>query len=87
MSKCNEIIRRDDTDIVREQITELLQQGYKVRRPSPHHVKIGHINYFPTTGTITMDPCHRHTEKGYTELIRVLEIVFLNARPVRRIKE
>jgi hypothetical protein len=77
------ILLANDRPTLRREIRELTKRGYKVARPSPHHVKIGPVNYFPSTGTITSDPCYRHPEKGFDSLVRILEEVAQSALTLR----
>jgi len=44
-----------------------------VSRKSRHHVKILDVNYFITTGTITIDPDIRYKHKGFDALLTLLE--------------
>jgi hypothetical protein len=75
MTKFEDPVLPSDLSSVRYEILKLKKLGYKMTRPSRHHLKIGSINYFPSTGTITSDPCYRHTERGFEALLRILDNV------------
>jgi hypothetical protein len=62
-----------DTFDQRQQITELVNRRYPVSRKSRYHVKILDVNYFITTGTITIDPDIRYKHKGFDALLTLLE--------------
>ena len=72
MAENKDLFRPTDPPKWRHEIRELLKRGYRVRRPSPDHVKIGPINYYPSTGTITTDPCNRRLGNGFEALLRLL---------------
>lgn len=63
----------DDTPSERKQITDLERRGYDICRKTRYHVKIAEVNYFITTGTITIDPSTRHKHKGFGALLKLLE--------------
>jgi hypothetical protein len=67
------LTRPGDTDETRRQIAELLARGFPVRRLTEYQLKIGDINYYPTKGTITIDPSQRHPKKGFNALIELLQ--------------
>src|SRR5450830_1889328 len=73
MSKNKSLILPNDHRMLVREIRKLQELGYKMTRPSPHHLKIGSTNYFPSTGTITTYPCYRHIERGFEALLRILE--------------
>lgn len=73
-----------DTAKEREQITELERRGYDVSRKTRYHVKIGAVNYFITTGTITIDPSERHQHKGFEALLSILENKYPRPKVARR---
>ncbi len=73
MSPAQPIVLPADTIELRKQIRKLQDLGYNVRRCSPHHLKIGAVNYFPSTGVITTDPKHRQSAKGFDALLKVLQ--------------
>ena len=75
MAKKTELFFPTDPPEWHSEIRALQKRGYKVTRPSPHQIKVGPINYYPSTGTITSDPCRRHTEKGFDGLLEVLDHV------------
>ncbi|MDP2227068.1 MAG: hypothetical protein Q8J78_06290 [Moraxellaceae bacterium] len=68
-------IRPCDTPTVRDQIRQLVELKYHVQRKTDHQLKIGPVNYYPVRGTITLDPCERHSERGFTALLELLERV------------
>ncbi len=57
----------------RQEIEELERMGEDVRRCSVHHVKIGDVNYYPSTGRIYIDPCIKYPNKGFKALLHVIE--------------
>ena len=63
----------DDPLVTRAAIKALLSRRYHLRRPSRFHLKIDDVNYFPTKGTITLDPFMLHSETGLNALIELLE--------------
>ena len=67
------LTRAGDSSELREQIKELEKRDYKVKRCSEYHLKIGLVNYFWTTGTITTDPDIKHPEKGFDALLDLLQ--------------
>lgn len=66
------IFRHNDSPQLRKHLKWLLDKGFDVRRPSDYHVKIGPVNYFPSTGRVTTDPCHTHQEKGFEYFVSVV---------------
>jgi hypothetical protein len=62
-----------DTPEQRRQIIELENRRYPVSRKTRYHVKILEVNYFITTGTITIDPDIRYKHKGFDALLTLLE--------------
>jgi hypothetical protein len=72
------LTRPCDSDETRKQIAELLARGFRVSRLTDYQLKIGDFNYYPTKGTITIDPSRRHPKKGFNALIELLdEAVYL----------
>ncbi len=61
-----------DTPEQRRQITELDRCGYPGSRKTRYHWKYLKVNYFITTGTITIDPDIRYKHKGFDALIALL---------------
>lgn len=61
-------------------ITNLIQRKYYVKRTSKHQVKHRAVNYYPSTGTITIDGIGRHPGKGEEALLALLEQMY----PMRR---
>jgi hypothetical protein len=68
------IFFKDDTPETVELIKRLISLKYFVRRPE--QIKIGPVNYWPTTGTITVDGGRRIVQKGTETLMRVLAMEF-----------
>lgn len=64
---------RDDDDFIRELIWELIRRKRYVRRESKHHIKVREVNFWPSTGTITIDGEGRHPEKGEQAFLALLE--------------
>jgi len=60
----------------RERITRALAwlsaAGVTYDCPTPHHVKIGDLNFYPTTGTIHFDQMRPLPERGLSGLRTVL---------------
>jgi hypothetical protein len=69
----SKIFFEQDTPGQRRQIIELERRGYPVRRMTQYHVKIGDVNYYITTGTITIDPAVRYKMKGFEALLALLD--------------
>lgn len=68
-------IRPGDSPAIKDQIRQLVELRYHVQRKTDHQLKIGHVNYYPVRGTITLDPCERHPHRGFTALLELLELV------------
>jgi hypothetical protein len=66
------LFMNEDSEELREQIRDLIKRGYPVQRPTVFHVKIGPINYYPSRGKITADPCQKFAEAGYDALLKIL---------------
>jgi hypothetical protein len=64
---------RDDEGFIRELIWEIIRRKHYVRRESKHHIKVREVNYWPSTGTITIDGEGRHPEKGEQALLALLQ--------------
>ena len=62
-----------DTEDVRVQIHAIVDKGHYVERPSEYQLKIGAVNYYPHTGTITIDRSRRYPLKGFDALLELLE--------------
>jgi hypothetical protein len=67
------LARPGDSDETRNEIAELLARGFRVSRPTHFQLKIARFNYYPNTGRITIDPCHRHSKRGFDALIELLD--------------
>jgi hypothetical protein len=67
------MFRPDDSQELIEEIEEVKKRGYRVKRMTKWHFKIGEVNYYPGRGTITIDPDIRHPEKGREALLELLE--------------
>jgi len=74
---------RDDGPEFYEPIGELLALKYYVRRPSKHHIKHREVNFWPTTGTITIDAIGRHPEKGQQAFVALVKTMY----PKRRLQD
>lgn len=46
---------QDDSEHIREVIAWALKEGLPIRRPGPHHLKIGPFNYYPTKRRFNSD--------------------------------
>ncbi|WP_407167920.1 hypothetical protein [Bradyrhizobium sp. ORS 111] len=64
---------RDDQDFVRELIWELIKRKRYVRRESKYHIKVRDVNFWPSTGTISIDGEGRHPAKGAQALLALLD--------------
>ncbi len=71
--KSTTAILPSDSPDLRKDIQQLEKLGYSVQRCTPHHIKIGPYNWFPSTGKITIDPQSRHPEKGFDAFLRLLD--------------
>lgn len=67
------IIRPEDTPELRRQLESLAALGFSVRRPSPWHVKVGPVNFFPTTGRVTTDPNIKHEQRGFDYFLKIID--------------
>ncbi len=54
-------------------IMKLIEGKYYVQRPSKHQIKHREVNYYPSSGVITIDGGGRHPEKGPQALLTLLE--------------
>lgn len=54
-------------------ISKLIDRKYYVRRPSKHHIKHRALNFYPSTGTITIDGRGRHMEEGPDAFLALVE--------------
>jgi hypothetical protein len=74
MKKDNRPLFLDGDDVrTRKQIELLLERKYDVRRPTQFQIKVGPVNFFPTTGKVTTDPHLKHPQKGFDYFLEVLE--------------
>jgi hypothetical protein len=64
-------------------IQKLIKDKYYVQRPSKHQIKHREVNYYPSSGVITIDGGGRHPEKGSQALLALLEKLY----PKRRGKD
>jgi hypothetical protein len=55
-----------------ELIRYLISQKYFTKRPSQFHIKIGPVNFYPTTGVVTIDGQGRAASKGQDFLLKLL---------------
>jgi hypothetical protein len=62
----------DDTPETVELIHGLIRRKYFTQRPSKSHIKVGPVNFWPTTGTISVDGRGRAVEKGADFLMQIL---------------
>lgn len=69
----NQLFYKDDEDFIRELIWELIRRRRYVKRPSKHHLKHRGVNYFYTTGVITIDGQGRHYETGAEAFLKLLD--------------
>ena len=67
---------RDDGPEFYEPIRELLTLKYYVRRPSKLHIKHRDVNFWLTTGTITIDVIGRHPEKGPQAFVALVKTMY-----------
>lgn len=58
------VLKHGDTPAMQEAINELEDRGFKIRRTSPHQLKYRDTNFYPDTGTITIDPQQRYDGQG-----------------------
>jgi hypothetical protein len=70
----------DDTPRYYELIHEMIDLKYFVSRPSKHHIKHGDVNFWPSTGTITIDGQGRYNEKGKEAFIALLQRMYPRRR-------
>lgn len=77
------LYHRNDGPEFYEPIRELLALKYYVRRPSKHHIKHREVNFWPTTGTITIDVIGRHPEKGQQAFVALIKKMY----PKRRLQD
>ena len=63
----------DDSPEVCLLIMKLIEDKYYVTRASKHQIKHGKVNYYPSSGVITIEGEGRHTEKGPHALLALLE--------------
>lgn len=63
----------DDNPLIYELIKELIDRKRFVSRPSKFHIKHRAINYYPTTGKITIDERGGHPEAGPDAFLALVE--------------
>lgn len=63
----------DDSHAICAAIKVLLAKKYYVRRPSKFQLKLDDVNFYPTTGKITIDPYTVHNERGLKSLVELLD--------------
>jgi hypothetical protein len=54
-------------------IQKMIKDKYYVMRPSKHQIKHREVNYYPSSGIITIDGGGRHPEKGPQAFLALLE--------------
>lgn len=64
----------DDDGYIREFIKELIERRRYVRRESKYHLKHRGVNYFYTTGVITIDGQGRYCETGKDAFLKLLDL-------------
>ena len=70
---------------MREAVEWLRGHGVRFDQPSDHHLKIGHVNFWPTTGTVMRDGhCGPFEVPGLDGLARVLGLGGAGRGPPRR---
>jgi hypothetical protein len=83
--KVAETTRPRDTEEVRLEIRKLVEFGYRVIRKTDHQIKIRDVNYYPSTGTITIDPCTKFKDKGFEALLDLLSAKYPKPADVIRL--
>jgi hypothetical protein len=74
MKKATTSLYRDgDGREMKFAIKTLVELDVCITRPSPYQLKIGDINYYPSTGRITLDPAIVHDGRGLDALLDLLE--------------
>ena len=63
----------DDSPAISMAIKVLLAKKYYIRRPSKFQLKLDDVNFYPTTGKITIDPYTVHNERGLKSLVDLLD--------------
>jgi len=63
----------DDASELYLLVSKLIDRKYYVRRPSKHHIKHRALNYYPSTGTITIDGRGRFPDKGSDAFLALVE--------------
>lgn len=66
----------DDDGYIREFIKELIERRRYVQRVSKYHLKHRDVNYFYTTGVITIDGKGRHPETGEDAFLELLDQLY-----------
>lgn len=65
--------RQNDPPAMREAIMTLKEQGYDVRRPNVHQLKVTpDLSYYPNNGKILVDGQSVRPERGLEALLRLL---------------
>lgn len=65
-------------------LTTIRREKYFVARPSKHQIKSGAINFFPTTGVITIDGEGRHALTGAEAFWELLKAKYPKHHPASR---
>lgn len=71
----------DDPREFCEFISDLIKLKYFIRRTSKHQIKHREVNYYRSTGTITIDGIGRQPEKGPKAFLKLLEQMYPRRRP------
>jgi len=68
-------LKRERTDWRRKQAKEFLQaNGVIFQEMTPHHIKIGSVNYYPAKGTICLDDGMKaFLDKGHAALLLTIK--------------
>jgi hypothetical protein len=71
-SRPRKLFYDNDDPEISKLIHHLLSLKYFINRTTQFHIKIGPVNFFPTTGTITIDGEGPSTDKGQESLLSLL---------------
>lgn len=64
---------RGDSEKITAAVDEALKRGLPLTRPDGHQVKSGRVNFWPNTGTITIDGYRKIKERGLDAFLELAE--------------
>ena len=75
-SPSKQLFLQNDDEAIVALIEHLIRLKYFISRPSRWHLKIGPVNYWTSTGTITVDGVGRAEQSGIEGLLKLLSLSY-----------